>query len=111
MRRKVRIVSLPKAGSGMEVNSTQSLNPGLGYSLSQSATMNRFAKPDTKVNRTLKAVPREEANLEAEKGETAYTDLNGDGIPEHYKMAKDIMMVVHLCIFQITLLSFLEIEL
>ena len=86
MRRKVRIVSLPKAGSGMEVNSTQSLNPGLGYSLSQSATMNRFAKPDTKVNRTLKAVPREEANLEAEKGETAYTDLNGDGIPEHYKI-------------------------
>ena len=84
MRRKVRIVSLPKAGSGMEVNSTQSLNPGLGYSLSQSATMNRFAKPDTKVNRTLKAVPREEANLEAEKGETAFTDLNGDGIPEQY---------------------------
>lgn len=84
MRRKVRIVSLPKAGSGMEVYSTQSLNPGLGYSLSQSAIMNRFAKPDTKVNRTLKAVPREEANLEAEKGETAFTDLNGDGIPEQY---------------------------
>jgi len=84
MRRKVRIVSLPKAGNGMEVNRSQSLNPGLGYALSQSDTMNRLAKPDTKVNKTLKAVPREEANLEAEKGETAFTDLNGDGIPEQY---------------------------
>lgn len=89
MRRKVRIVSLPKAGNGMEVNRSQSLNPGLGYNgslIQGSTTSDRFAKPDTKVNRTLKAVPREEANLEAEKGETAYTDLNGDGIPEHYKI-------------------------
>jgi hypothetical protein len=87
MRRKVRIVSLPKAGSGMEVNRSQSLNPGLGYNgslIQGSTTSDRFAKPDTKVNRTLKAVPREEANLEAEKGETAFTDLNGDGIPEQY---------------------------
>lgn len=35
---------------------------------------------------TLKPVPREEANLEAEKGETAYGDLNGDGFPEHYEI-------------------------
>ena len=36
------------------------------------------------VNKTLTAVPREEANLEAEKGETAVTDLNNDGLPEFY---------------------------
>ena len=29
------------------------------------------------------AVPREEANLEAEGGETVYGDINGDGMPEH----------------------------
>ena len=33
--------------------------------------------------RYLKQVPRNEANLEAEKGETAFGDINGDGFPEH----------------------------
>lgn len=38
------------------------------------------------VNTTLKPVPRKKANLEAEKGETAVTDLNRDGLPEFYKI-------------------------
>ena len=33
--------------------------------------------------RYLKEVPRDEANLEAEKGETAFGDINGDGFTEH----------------------------
>jgi hypothetical protein len=33
--------------------------------------------------RYLKEVPREEANLEAEKGESAFGDINGDGYTEH----------------------------
>jgi hypothetical protein len=33
--------------------------------------------------RYLKQVPRDEANLEAEKGESAFGDINGDGFPEH----------------------------
>lgn len=33
--------------------------------------------------RYLKKVPRDEANLEAEKGETAFGDINGDGFTEH----------------------------
>lgn len=40
----------------------------------------------TQVNRTLKGVPREEATLEAEKGETAVTDLAGIGIPQHFNI-------------------------
>jgi hypothetical protein len=36
------------------------------------------------VNKTLKPVPRDEANLEAEKGETALTDMNNDGDFELY---------------------------
>jgi hypothetical protein len=38
------------------------------------------------VNNTLQPVPRDEANLEAEKGETAYGDLDGDGSFEHSKI-------------------------
>ena len=38
------------------------------------------------VKDTLGPVSREEANLEAEKGETAYGDINGDGFAEHYKI-------------------------
>ena len=33
--------------------------------------------------RYLKQVPRDEANLEAEKGESAFGDINEDGFPEH----------------------------
>jgi hypothetical protein len=33
--------------------------------------------------RYLKEVSRDEANLEAEKGESAFGDINGDGFPEH----------------------------
>lgn len=38
------------------------------------------------VKDSISRVPREEANLEAEGGETAYGDINGDGFPEHYKI-------------------------
>ena len=34
----------------------------------------------------LKQVPRDEANLEAEKGESAFGDINGDGFTEHMKI-------------------------
>ena len=40
------------------------------------------------VNTTLKAVPREEANLEAEVGETVLTDMNNDGDFELYEIPK-----------------------
>lgn len=42
--------------------------------------------------RYLKQVPRDEANLEAEKGESAFGDINGDGFPEHMLIGgKDIV--------------------
>ncbi len=41
---------------------------------------------DTQVKDSISRVPRDEANLEAEGGETAYGDMNGDGMPEHYKI-------------------------
>ena len=45
-----------------------------------------MGKPRPEVQDSLKAVPRDEANLEAEGGETAFGDINGDGFPEHMKI-------------------------
>lgn len=48
---------------------------------------NEMGKPDPyAVKDTLQAVPRHMANLEAEQGETAYGDLDGDGEMEHSKI-------------------------
>ena len=46
------------------------------------ADMDAAAKP-MQVSRYVKEVPRDEANLEAEGGETAFGDINGDGFTEH----------------------------
>jgi hypothetical protein len=45
-----------------------------------------FGEENLKVSNTLSSVPRQQANLEAEKGETAMTNLTGSGIPELYKI-------------------------
>tara|TARA_R100000353_G_scaffold138360_1_gene98418 strand:- start:123 stop:863 length:741 start_codon:yes stop_codon:yes gene_type:complete len=42
--------------------------------------------PASTVNYSINAVPRDEANLEAEKGETVLTDLNNDGNFELYEI-------------------------
>ena len=42
--------------------------------------------PEIKVNQTLQPSSREHATLEAEKGETVVTNLQGEGIPEFYKI-------------------------
>ena len=47
---------------------------------------NRYGTPDMSVRSSLTSVPREEADLEAEGGETVVTNLNNDGIPEHYNI-------------------------
>ncbi len=45
-----------------------------------------LGKARPQVQDSLTAVPRDEANLEAEGGETAFGDINGDGFPEHMKI-------------------------
>ena len=40
-----------------------------------------------KINTSIQPVPREEANIEAEKGETVLTDMNDDGVFELYNIA------------------------
>jgi hypothetical protein len=75
MLRRVKVKSLPKAKDG-------------GVSYNQLAPMympNNMGLEPTKVRDSLTAVPREEANLEAEGGETALVP-NVKGLPAHYKI-------------------------
>ena len=39
--------------------------------------------PEEKVTKTLSKVPRKDANLEAEGGETAFGPISGQNIPDH----------------------------
>jgi hypothetical protein len=68
---KIRITSLGK--NAKQLN--WPVNPGM------------LSEPDVEVNSTLQPVDRQDANLEAEKGETAVADLTGSGIPQQYKIA------------------------
>jgi hypothetical protein len=79
--RKVRITRLPqaKAGgfTGNNLNKEISTMGGAGMT----NTSDNVSTRDT-----LQPVPRSQANVEAEYNETAFGDLNGDGMPEHMKI-------------------------
>jgi hypothetical protein len=77
---KVRIKKVPKARTGYQVQGALVNDvPAMG-----GADYNAYiGKPKLKESKYITAVPREEANLEAEGGETVYGDINGDGMPEH----------------------------
>jgi hypothetical protein len=77
---KVRIKKIPKARTGYQVqgalvNDVPAMG-GMDYNA-------YIGKEKLKESKYITAVPREEANLEAEGGETVYGDINGDGMPEH----------------------------
>jgi hypothetical protein len=85
MKRKVRITSMPKAQSGFEIK----MNAGMGFNanqLSWPVMAGEFSAKDIKTRSTILPSSWEGANLEAEKGETVVTDLNQDGITEHYRI-------------------------
>ena len=57
---------------------------GYGFDLGQRNTYSAMSQnPYEESSRTLGPVDREDANIEAEKGETVYGDLNNDGHNEH----------------------------
>jgi len=79
MKYKVRIKNAPmqKGREGMQVDyglDTPSTAMGGANAMSP---MSQYATTSS-----ITGVPREEANLEAEGGETVYGDINGDGMPE-----------------------------
>lgn len=76
---KVRVKKRPQPGDQAE-----------NFSLVTGKEYNHNVEPDASksgVKGTLKAVPREEANIEAEHGETVYGDVNNDGYLEHFKIS------------------------
>ena len=77
---KVRIKKVPKARTGYQVQGALVNDvPAMG-----GADNNAYiGAPKLRESKYISAVPREEANLEAEGGETVYGDINGDGMPEH----------------------------
>jgi len=77
---KVRIKKLPQARTGYQVQgSLRNDVPAMG-----GADYNAYiGQPKLKGSKYITKVPRDEANLEAEGGETVFGDINGDGMPEH----------------------------
>ena len=77
---KVRIKKIPKARTGYQVQGALVNDvPAMG-----GADYNVYiGQPKLRESKYITAVPRDEANLEAEGGETVYGDINGDGMPEH----------------------------
>lgn len=80
MLRKVKIKKVPMARTGYQVHGSLANDvPAFG-----GADYNAYiGKPHLEASKYIKAVPRDQANLEAEGGETVYGDINGDGMPEH----------------------------
>lgn len=78
---RVRITRLPKARTGYQVQGGLVNDvPAMG-----GRDYNAYiGAPDMKVNRSLTAVPREDANLEAEGGETVMGNIDGSNIPSFY---------------------------
>lgn len=75
---KVRIKKVPQARTGYQVHGALANDvPAMG-----GADYDGYASKETKFNRTLKAVPRQEANLEAEGNETVM--MNTGNIPAFY---------------------------
>ena len=83
MLRRVKIKSVPQARTGYQVRGALANDvPAFG-----GADYNAYiGQPNTKVSRTMGAVPREEANLEAEGGETVVGNLDGSMMPSFKKI-------------------------
>lgn len=74
---RIRIVDGPQS---MEYGGQS----GYGLDLGQRKVFSNMNESQyDSVSNTMGPVPREEANIEAEKGETVYGDLDGDGAMEH----------------------------
>jgi len=78
---KVKIKKVPKAKVGYQVQGSLANDvPAMG-----GADYNSYmGVPNPKVKKVLQPVPREEANLEAEKGETVIGNIDGSMMPSLY---------------------------
>jgi hypothetical protein len=85
--RRVKITKLPSKQRGGQGTASNGYNNSVPEQLSNfggADVRGAMDNPDISTRRTLKSVPRTEANVEAEKGEVAYGDINGDKFAELY---------------------------
>jgi hypothetical protein len=80
--RRVKIKALPKDLTQAKDGHETAAKLWNGIQQNWPTVMNEFSLPQTSAGRTLQPVDREDANLEAEKGETAI--INQDGIPTNF---------------------------
>ena len=78
MLRRVKIKVVPKAKTGYQVQGSLYNSPA---TLGGADYNSNMGTPDAKVKRTISRVPRKEANLEAEGGETVVGNLDGSMMP------------------------------
>ena len=83
MLRRVRIKSIPKARTGYQVRGSLANDvPAMG-----GADYNAYiGKEKSEVRKNLTSVPRDQANLEAEGGETVVGNLDGSMMPSFKKI-------------------------
>jgi len=82
---KIKITRLPKAvGGGAYGAQTPPVD---NMSNPYTGSYRGGNTPEIKVNETLQPTSKENATLEAELGETVVTNLQGEGLPEFYKIA------------------------
>lgn len=81
--RKVRIKKLPQAKAGGMSNGYTNTVPEQTGNFG-GVDVREYNVPDISTRRTLGPVNKEEATIEAEKGEVAYGDINGDNFTETY---------------------------
>ena len=82
---RIRIVKIPKAEKGIDLGAgAMGTNDSRQFSLNSLAMSGKMAEKPIEARQTLGPVPRDEANLEAEKGETAVVNMNG--MPAHFKI-------------------------
>tara|TARA_R110002020_G_scaffold29571_1_gene93197 strand:+ start:1477 stop:4092 length:2616 start_codon:yes stop_codon:yes gene_type:complete len=82
--RKVKITELPKKKGGGTAMFGEQTPPKDNTVSPGPDSFQGGNDPEIRVNRTLGPTDRENATLEAEKGETIITNLQGEGIPEFY---------------------------
>jgi hypothetical protein len=86
---KVKIKKLPEARYGRNVKTGQQMDGALAIQPTAmgGADIDQYiGEKPLRPNNVVERVPRDEANLEAEGGETVYGDINGDGMAEHAKI-------------------------
>lgn len=82
--RKVKIKALPKDLPQAKDGHETEAKLWNGVQQNWPTVMNQFSLPPTTVGKTLQPVDKKDANLEAEKGETAI--INQDGIPTNFNV-------------------------